>query len=70
MQASLALPSTGGAVRAEFQRVAHFAGDGVLLRARVDFDREGDAVRANFESLTIERLNHRGHRGTQGKCRK
>jgi hypothetical protein len=40
MQASLALPSTGGAVRAKFQRVAYFAGDGILLRARVDLDRE------------------------------
>ena len=40
MQASLARPSIGGAVRRELQRVAEFAGDGVLLGAGMDLDRK------------------------------
>src|ERR1017187_2007042 len=30
----------GGGCEGEFQRVAYFTGDGILLRARVDLDRE------------------------------
>jgi hypothetical protein len=41
MQASLALPSTGGTVRDSFSADPHLAGDGVLLGAGVNFDCEG-----------------------------
>src|SRR5258707_6781693 len=34
----------GRGSQGDFQRVAYFAGDGVLLGARVDFDSEGDSV--------------------------
>ena len=43
MQASLARPSTGAAVSDELERIAEFAGDGILLGPGMDFDREGHA---------------------------
>ena len=65
MQASLALPSTGGAVRASFIAsptspvMAFFFARGWTLTAKV-------APLGEFFIAAIERLYHRGHRGTQG----
>src|SRR5208282_4300897 len=65
MQASLALPSTGGAVRDSFSArptspvMAFFFARGWTLTAKV-------VPLGEFLIAAIERLYHRGHRGTQG----
>src|SRR6202521_3774763 len=65
MPAALALPSTGGAVRASFSAsptspvMAFFFARGWTLTAKV-------APLGDFLIATIERHYHRGHRGTQG----
>src|ERR1035441_9391556 len=51
--------------QSQFQPVAYFACDGILLGARMDFDRESDSPRRILDGYH-RKLNHRVHRGHRG----
>src|SRR5258706_3487112 len=60
----------GRGSQGQFERVAYFAGDGVLLGARVDFDSEGGAagrIVNCYHRKALPQGTQRYHRDPQGK---